>query len=280
MDAFSLNKKLLEYNLSISKEKSMKKRLLLLPLFAAFLAGCEGNLFGQKVVINLPWEKKENNEKKDDKKEEEEPAKVDPIKREFGDYVLADTIEDGTYLLGVYRTAQSTMRFANGFMHEDAKGYYSFYMGTTNNTTSGAAEIEVKVGDNGLFTMQVKAPETPWDDKYIAVYGGIKTDGSAILSIAMVSDPDLETQTFTVYNADNVEEITTKVSTKFSLVDKIGDKEIKAPATLFQHEELDDSEPVRKFLGTGGTYVSIDTKTEADALSFTDYDLARLYKHK
>ena len=257
----------------------MKKRLLLLPLLATCLAGCEGNLFGQKITIHWPWEKEEQKEKKEDDKEDE--PKIDPIKKEFGDYELAETIEDGTYLLGVFRTNTNTMRFANGFMHEDTKGYYSFYMGTTNNTTSGAAQIEVKVGEDGKFTMQVKAPGTDWDEKYIGVYGGLKGENETpVLSIAMCSDPDLETQTIKVFNADSEENITTKVGTKFSYVDKVNDRDIKAPAVWFAHEDLDETEPSRKFLGTGGDYISIDTKAEGEALSLTDYNLARLYKHK
>ena len=279
----------------------MKKKLFLLPLIGGFLlAGCQIKI-GDKV-INIGGGGKDKDTSTDGGNKEEEPE-LPTIMREYGDYKLAETIEDGgRYLLGNFRRSgdhAGEMRFFNGSYHKDpskpaGKQDFSFYLGTdaaVDGDTSFAAEIEVKMLENGEFNMLVHAPGKVWDNCYIGVYPG-KGISRHVISTARLTSPNQKT--FTVVDGNGKQfddemkyeyEVTPEeLFTSFKFFSDYtvdGEaKEVKAPGIEYQYVENDEEEPLPKLFGTADNYVSLDMKSAPDAVDPNIYDLAHFYVHK
>lgn len=215
---------------------------------------------------------------KEDEEEEEEFVPLDHsprIKETYGDYTLAKSVEDGgEYILGVYRHETGAMRFFNGNYHEDGGEYYPFYMGTDLESPETAAIVTVHMINDTEFSLQVSAPELPWDGKYIGVYSAHGSGGGAVMSIAVLDDP-LQTE----YTQPISGEVTDPPTGVFKFHTTCNNQTVYAPAADYQHEEDGDTKAVPKFLGTAGDYVSIDCKDYTVATDGLAYDLAHLYAH-
>ena len=251
----------------------MKKRLLLIPLFAGLvLSGCGKD------------EPKGDEPVGGDELPPEDTTDHSPVlKEEFGDYQLAKELKDhGRYILGVYRHEDDIMRFFSGDYHRDAKGHYPFYMGTLQNFDDyeGAAEIEVIFQNETEFVMQVHAPGMVWDEKYIGVYSAFSSSENAVMSVAAMDSIDQEEY----FVPDSEGNPTTKQTDKPSAIFKFhsveNDVGIYAPAADYMYTELGDKEATPKYLGTAGDFVSIDCKQADIALDGVEYDLAHLYELK
>ena len=247
----------------------MKKRLLILPLLGGLvLAGCtwEDLMF---------WKKKGGS------------SIPEYIKTEFEGYKLAKSVKDGgEYILGVYRTQEGKMRFVNGDYHSDSKGSYPYYMATTDNTTTGAAKVKVKMLDKKNFTLQVIAPGHDWDTKYIGMYPGTGKGGggtNAVMSLAPLDSPDQASYTEPTDSSKTY----TDLVAKFQYFENYANEVCYAPAALYKDTRVGDEEAVPKFMGTGHNpdtsqddYTSVDAKTYHVALDSGAYDLAHLYEKK
>jgi len=252
----------------------MKKKLLVLPVLAGLmLTGCKITLFGKTFYL---FEKKPE-------EEEKQKQTTDHLKMEFGDYKLATSVKDGgRYLLGVYRTREKIMRFANGYKHEDEKGDYPFYMETVENTTEGAAEVEVKMLNNKEFTLQVFAEGTPWHEKYIGIYCATSSYKNKVCSIAMLDSYD---QTEYSYTSGSGSGTAAEITGKFQYVKEFENFLTYAPAACAKFDFLQDIDVLPKFMGTGHAnegddYTSIDSRNAYAAIDAGTYDLAHLYEHK
>lgn len=243
----------------------MKKRLLFLPLIAGMaLCSCEIEIFGLHIGGGS------NTGGTTDAS----------ILEEFQGYKLAKSVKDGgKYLLGVYRVNEDLMRFASGNYHTDENGEYPFYMGTVGGTTSGAAEITVKMLGHGEFSMQVSAPGKVWDQKYIGVYAATSSFNNTVMSIALLDDPDQ-----TSYSQGGK---SYSPKGRFKFFEEYDGAKQYAPGVMFQYPGVDEEE-VPKFLGSGhnadadteGDYISIDCKSYEVALQRDAYDLGHLYEKK
>lgn len=252
----------------------MKKQLFLLPLLGGLvLTGCQIKIGNKTIKF---FEKKSSDQNSSDTSGFEWPANFLP---EFQGYKIATEVKDGgRYLLGVYRTREDLIRFANGDYHRDGNNFFPFYMGTVAGTTQGAAEIEVKMKSADEFTMQVFAEGQVWHQKYIGVYAASSSFGNSVMSIALLDTPD---QTSYVDPKDHK---TWTVSSTFKYYTTYNETMAYAPAAPFQYPDIDE-EKVPKFLGTGhasegADYTSMDCKSYEVALDAESYDLAHLYEKK
>ena len=220
------------------------------------------------------------------KEEEEEdivPLDHTPrIKEQYGNYRLATSLVEGKdYILGVYRHEKDQMRFFNGDYHWDGS-FYPYYMGTDLNSTEGAAKIRVEFKNENEFALKVTAEGVgqsgeakPWNNKYIGVYSAYGSGGSPVMSIALLDTPD---QTEYYQPGDDSGEATDPTYGYFKFYDKCDGATVYAPAADYKHTEDGDSKAVPKFLGTAGTYTSIDCKDHQTAVDGLAYDLAHLYE--
>ena len=270
----------------------MKKRLLLLPILGGFLlSGCKITI-GNKVISLFEKDEKQNNQENNENNNnnnnqqgggEQEENKY--IVREYGDYKLAEKVENGgKYLLGIHRTQgvhEGEMRFFNGDYHRDGNKAYSFYLGTsesTNYDTSFAAEIEVEFVNDTEFALKVSAPGKVWDGKYIGLYPAKATSRFTISTCLLDS---LDQKTFHVVNATTESDVTSEdVITSFKYYDKVDDVEVKTIAATYYYEAAGDAEATQKFFGTSGDYISFDVQSYPTAIDYEPYDLAHLYVHK
>lgn len=255
----------------------MKKRLFLIPLIGGFLlSGCTIKLFGKTIKLFEKDEKQQNNKDKDKDNTPEETSTDPVIKEEFGDYKLVKSPEPGKkYILANYRHDADYMMFFNGDYHRDGDEFYPFYMGGTEEVDE-SAEVEIEsLGDDGSFAIKVSCAESlPWNGKYIGVYSATSSFSNPVMSIALLDSPD---QTEYVDPKSDLE--TNPTNGTFKFYDEIEGLKVYAPAAMYQNEEL-DAEPVPKFIGTKGEYVSFDCKSVDDALDGTQYDIAHFYEHK
>ena len=256
----------------------MKKQLFLIPVVGAFLlAGCQIKI-GNKVFKFFEKNNSSSNE-------EGLPSN---FKEEYNGYKLARSVKNGgRYILGVYRTREDKMRFANGDYHYGYNAstkvdndWFPFYLGTVEGSTEEAAEIEVKFTSNDEFTMQVFAEGKPWDKKYIGVYAASSSFGNSVMSIALLDDPEQASY------KDPKSNKTFSPSGTFKYFESYDGTLAYAPAAMFLYPGLDE-EAVPKFLGTGHNpkeeeddYTSMDSKSYEVALDYEQYDLAHLYEKK
>ena len=266
----------------------MKKRLFLLPLLGGFLlASCSmSDLMFWKKNSEPESEQKEEEYKPDPEPPEDTTDHSPILKEEFGDYKLARSVEEGKrYVLGVFRHETNIMRFFSGDYHRDDKGFYPFYLGTLEeNTTTGAAEIEIKFkeGSTTEFSMQVFTTdsELPWNGKYLGVYSA-KGNSNDVMSVALLDSPEQ-----TEYHAPDTGNLTNatngywKFHTTLRDDKKEEDRNVFAPGADYLHAELGDTQAVPKLLGTKGKFVSMDCQTYELAIDGLEYDLAHLYEHK
>ena len=251
----------------------MKKRLLLLPIFASLtLTGCEITLFGKTIKLF-------------------EPSSTDSLdlpanfKQEIDGYKMATSLKDGgEYILGVYRVNEDVMRFADGNYHSDDNGQYSFYLGTSTDI-SEAAIVKAKSLGDGEFSLQMIAKGKVWHNKYIAVYNAKSSYGNDVMSIAALDE--LDQTTFTTINRKTTTTVTAVTQTHFKYYETYEDMPAYSVGAMYEHEGIDLSGPVPKFIGTGhntnedeADYISMDCKTYEVALELSSYDLAHLYEKK
>ena len=255
----------------------MKKRLFLVPLLGGFLlSSCSFSdlMFWQKKESS---QEEQKHEYKPDPKPPEDTTDHSPVlKEEFGDYKLVKSPEPGKkYILANYRHDADYMMFFNGDYHRDGDEFYPFYMGGTEEVDE-SAEVEIEsLGDDGSFAIKVSCAESlPWNGKYIGVYSATSSFSNPVMSIALLDSPD---QTEYVDPKSDLE--TNPTNGTFKFYDEIEGLKVYAPAAMYQNEEL-DAEPVPKFIGTKGEYVSFDCKSVDDALDGTQYDIAHFYEHK
>ena len=260
----------------------MKKQLFLLPLLAGFvLTGCKITI-GDKTITFLEKKQQENNSEV----EEDTGALPSHMLEKFEGYKLARKVKNGgRYLLGVYRTKEDLMRFANGEMHKDSKGSYPFYLETVAGTVQGAAEVEVKFVSDDEFTLQVFAPGKAWDQKYIGIYNGLSIYDKQVVSIAMLDSTDQTKYTCTApdKNGNPKTETYTEFDYKFKFLNEFEGNKMYTPVVYAQYAGLADEEATPKFMGTGhaksgADYTSIDSKNTYEAVEPSDYDLVHLYE--
>lgn len=254
----------------------MKKRLFILPLMAGLvLTGCEITLFGKTIKFGK------------DKEDEVDLASLpENFKLEYEGYKMATSLKDGgRYILGTYRINEDVMRFADGNYHSDIKDgkqcYYSFYLGTTEDT-SEAAVIEAKALGNDEFSLKMICEGKPWHNKYIGVYNAVSEYSNDVMSIAPLDE--LNQKQFEVHNKDKVGTVTALTQTHFKYYGKYNDSPACTVAAMYLHQGVDEEE-VPKFIGTGHNksynepdYTSMDCKSYDIALELEEYDLAHLYE--
>ena len=277
----------------------MKKRMLLLPLLSGLvLSGCTFTLFGQEITLGKKESKGGSGTQIPDTPTV--TPKDIPLMEEYGNYKLADSITAGKrYLLGLKRLTGEAhvneVRFFNGNYHvateEDgakAGHRYSYYLGTNkaeNGNLEFAAELEAEASDvEGEFYFKVHTTESnPWNNKYLALYTAKAISRNTISFIPL----DSVTQTSATAIDDDKNPASYEVTptggfiTKFKMFTSYeDDRPCKAPGFMLKYTAAGDTEPVAKFFGSSGDYVSIDCQTYETALDPDNYDLAHLYEAK
>ena len=277
----------------------MKKHLILFPLMAGFLlGGCEFEIFGVPISFMEKEEEKEEEKKQEGESQkqeqegegqqgegegegegggEEEVVNPPVLLEEFGDYKLAKSLEEGKrYIFAAYKHDHDKVLYFNGDYHRDSKGFYPFYLGGSfyEDSTDGAAELEIHKINDTEFTIQVHSSHEEWDGKYIGVYSASSSYGNQVMSVAVLDDPYQET-----YVDPKTNKQTDKPSGIFKFHAQEGKLNIYAAAADYKYEGVDE-EAVPKYLGTSGDYQSIDCKSYEVALDGVSYDLAHFYEHK
>ena len=164
----------------------MKKSLIILPLAALILAGCNLTSGGGK--------KKKSSTDTQTTTTGGGPVgpSVQPTTgtpqgdTEHDGYRRVDTapVNDKDYIYGIYQGNLDEYIFLNGDHHRDENGEYPFYLTTTKNVAE-AVKIHCHYVDDTHFTIQIVSgsvnPE--YNGKYLEIYEGEKSDGSKVTSL-------------------------------------------------------------------------------------------------
>ena len=287
-------------------EEKMKKGLICLPLVATMLGGCSilgielpgGELLSKLDFLHiLPGNNNSTggsgnnnttggggNNTSGGGDVVDDDFDTNLGKEEILGYKRVDNPTDGgKYLLGYYDFVTKKMRFANGDYHKDDKGTYPYYLATTDNTATGAAEFQVDYVSEDEFTIHVTCSDSskPWNNKYFGVYAATSSHANSVFSIAPCDDlneqyTDLGGTKHDVlgvwkfYQNATVDGVTYQVNT-------IG-------AELVHPDS--DTDPVLRMFGckcydgynkTASGYVSIDCSAQSSCVA-TDYSIAHLYE--
>lgn len=281
----------------------MKKRLLLIPLISAFaLSGCDfmdtvKGWFSPKSEDKTPSGKKESG---DDSDIPELVVDHTPqIKETYGGYKLARTLQEGKrYILGAYRHKSDTMRFFNGDYHRDSAGYYPYYLGTVEDSTDGAAQVEIEFVGSSTTEYNIKVVEIPGDgekpylNKYLGIYTGLTDRDNLVTSLAALANASDTTYTDPVKGTEHDDVKTTFTFTeKYNQTTETGTKEVDvyAPCMSFARKTMTGSQgsvegdAVERlvFIGTvinSNNYTSFDTQFVETATDGGAYDLVHFYE--
>ena len=286
----------------------MKKRLLILPLLGGFLlTGCDFMDTVKGWFSAKTDDKSSSDGKKDKGGDDDIPELIvdhtPQIKEEYGGYKLARTLQAGkNYILGAYRHKSDTMRFFNGDYHRDGTGpddYYPYYLGTIEDSTSGAAQVQIEFVGSSTTEYNIKVVYIPGSgektylDKYLGIYTGITDRDNVVTSIACLNDKGQTSYTDpkkgTVH--DDVKAVFT-FTEKYNQTTETGDTkevDVYAPCMSFQKKDMPgsqgtvpgDTEPHLVFMGTvinSNNYTSFDTQGEETATDGGAYDLVHFYE--
>ena len=239
----------------------MKKRLLVLPLLGGLLlSGCD-LMDTVKGWFSPKTEDKSSGDGKKDKGGDDDIPELivdhtPQIKETYGGYKLARTIQEGKrYILGAYRHKSDTMRFFNGDYHRDGTGaddYYPYYLGTVEDSTAGAAQVEIEFVGSSTTEFNIKVVDIPGDgektylNKYLGIYTGITDRDNVVTSIAC-----LDTKDQTSYTDPKKGTVHDDVKAAFTFTEKYnqttetgGTKEVDvyAPCMSFQKKDMPGSQ--------------------------------------
>ena len=174
----------------------MKKSLLILPIAALILSGCNlmsgGSSGGKK-------KKSTSDEPSGDVSTTTGQTPTGPVGPsvaptsgtpqgdvEHDGYRRVDTapVNDKEYIYGIYQGNLDEYIFLEGDHHRDENGEYPFYLTTTKDVTK-AVKIQCHYVDETHFTIQIKSgsKNPDYDGKYLEIYEGTKSDGSKITSL-------------------------------------------------------------------------------------------------
>lgn len=160
----------------------MKKSLIVLPMVAFLLVGCNG---GKKH--------KGGGGGGGDDGGEGSPC-IDFGPDTYQGYRRCKTApkEGKEYIFGFYHVDQQTPRFMNGDEHKDDKGTYRYYLGTTTEVEK-ACKVEILFGeDKEHYAIHIigGGEKKLYDDNYLEIYEATKTGKvSKITSIRDVESP-------------------------------------------------------------------------------------------
>ena len=167
----------------------MRKSLIILPLVAVLLVGC--NSGGKKS-------------KKSTSEQEEEGDGLpcqDFGPKEYNGYrrVMTAPKEGKEYLMGFYHVTQETPRFMNGDQHKDDNGTYRYYLATTTDVEKACKLSVTYAADKQHYSIYVigGGEKTLYDGAYLEIYEGAKSGGQKITTIRDVVTP-VETFAYTV----------------------------------------------------------------------------------
>lgn len=160
----------------------MKKSLIVLPLVALLLVGCNS---GKKS--------KGGGGGGGDDGGDGSPC-LDFGPDQYNGYRRCKTAPKAgkEYLLGFYHIDQGTPRFMNGDEHKDDKGTYRYYLGTTTDVANACKLEVVYADDKEHYAIHVigGGEKNLYDDSYLEIYEATKSGKTTkIASIRDVDDP-------------------------------------------------------------------------------------------
>ncbi len=274
----------------------MKKRLLILPLLGGFLlTGCDF-MDTVKGWFSPKTEDKSSGDSKKDKGDDDDIPELivdhtPQIKETYGGYKLARTLQEGKrYILGAYRHKSDTMRFFNGDYHRDGNGpddYYPYYLGTVENSTESAAQIEIEFVDGSTTDFNIHVVEIPGEgekpylDKYIGIYAGTSEFDNVVTSMALLDDPNQTTYHDPKKDVDHEGvKCNFTFTGKYTKGEGASATEVDVYAPCIWFSKNDEPEQLI-FLGTkidSNNYTSFDSQYAESATDGGAYDLAHFYE--
>lgn len=193
-------------------------------------------------------------------------------------------LQDGkSYYLAVCKyNEKGKMMFINGEPHRDTpEGAtdpvdYPYYMSETEVTSEeqltdlATVTVDFKDGSDKLFNMKINKSGATNDGKYIGLYKSKATSGECV-SIHCAAELG---ETY----ADPSEEGQVKeCSYDFEWIETYNNYDLKTFCAMIQDERVGEEQPMPRFFGTGGKYVSVDCSNEKKAFA-GDYNLAYFYE--
>lgn len=246
----------------------MNKKLMILPLIALLggaLAGCDKDGPGPtpKPVDEL------------------DDSKLGPS--EIFGHKRVTKLEDGKsyYYIVVKANDADQIMVLNGDEHfgidskDHTEKYFPYYMAESEvdskeDMEAVAATVRVDYINDTEFTLFVQKEEAMNDQKYVGVYKASSTFGNDVMSIHCDKEA----------GADYYDEEKDKTFTcdyNFTWLDEYDGYAIQTAVLMIQDERYEESEKEPKFIGTGGTYISMDCANADKALA-DDYCLAYFYE--
>ena len=160
----------------------MNKSLILLPLVALLLAGC--NSSGGKRHKGKSQEQSSGLPALD-------PLDFGPEEYNGWKRRMSAPKDNTEYLMGFWHIGQEKMKFINNLAHWDQGQEYPFYLATTEDPNNA---VKVKIhyaSDKVHYSIQVMSggEGDRYTNKYLEIYEGAKSDGSLITTIRDVDSP-------------------------------------------------------------------------------------------